>query len=92
MSMMIDRPAKPLRNLKFLLHMLGFSSPLPTALARAYDAPFPGPRYKMGPRAMPSQVPDAAHVTLAGAAAQGLGVLRFLRKAISVRLRRQRPG
>ena len=57
MSMMIDRPAKPLRNLKFLLHILGFNSPLPTALARAYDAPFPGPRFKMGPRAMPSQVP-----------------------------------
>ena len=26
-------------------------------LAKAYDAPFPDPSYKMGPRAMPSQVP-----------------------------------
>jgi haloalkane dehalogenase len=30
------------------------ASPEETA---AYDAPFPGPSYKMGPRAMPSQVP-----------------------------------
>ena len=28
-----------------------------TALAKAYDAPFPDNSYKMGPRAMPSQVP-----------------------------------
>lgn len=28
-----------------------------SAVGRAYDAPFPDPRYKMGPRAMPSQVP-----------------------------------
>lgn len=28
-----------------------------SAVGRAYDAPFPDPSYKMGPRAMPSQVP-----------------------------------
>ena len=27
----------------------------------AYDAPFPEPRFKMGPRAMPSQVPTLGH-------------------------------
>jgi haloalkane dehalogenase len=31
--------------------------PFSAAEAAAYDAPFPDPSYKMGPRAMPSQVP-----------------------------------
>ena len=57
MSMMLDRPSKPLQLLKFLLYNLGIVSPLPSALATAYDAPFPDASYKMGPRAMPSQVP-----------------------------------
>ncbi|MEQ9450127.1 MAG: haloalkane dehalogenase [Pseudomonadales bacterium] len=57
MSMMLAPPAKPVQVLKFMLHKLGMTSPLPTPLARAYDAPFPDARYKMGPRAMPSQVP-----------------------------------
>ena len=47
----------PLKALRALLHKLGVRSPLPSALAKAYDAPFPGPEYTMGPRAMPSQVP-----------------------------------
>ena len=57
MSMMLDPPSKPIQALKFLLYKAGMTSPLPTALAKAYDAPFPDPSYKMGPRAMPSQVP-----------------------------------
>ena len=57
MSMMLDPPAKPMQLVKFLLNKAGVTSPLPTALAKAYDAPFPDPSYKMGPRAMPSQVP-----------------------------------
>ncbi|MEM9621594.1 MAG: haloalkane dehalogenase [Pseudomonadota bacterium] len=57
MSMSIEQPSRPMQALKFLMHKLGSTSPLPTALARAYDAPFPDPSYKMGPRAMPSQVP-----------------------------------
>lgn len=57
MSMMMERPSKPVQAIKFLLHNLGITSPLPTPLARAYDAPFPDASYKMGPRAMPSQVP-----------------------------------
>ncbi len=35
----------------------GGGAPLSTAEIEAYDAPFPDPSYKMGPRAMPSQVP-----------------------------------
>jgi len=57
MSMMLQPPAKPVQLVKFLLNRLGVTSPLPTPLAKAYDAPFPDPSYKMGPRAMPSQVP-----------------------------------
>ena len=57
MSMMLEPPSPPMRALKFLLHRVGVTSPLPTALAKAYDAPFPDARYKMGPRAMPKQVP-----------------------------------
>ncbi len=57
MSMMLNPPPKPVQAIKFLLNKAGVTSPLPTPLARAYDAPFPDPRYKMGPRAMPSQVP-----------------------------------
>lgn len=57
MSMTLAPPAKPVQALKFLLNKVGVTSPLPTPLAKAYDAPFPDPSYKMGPRAMPSQVP-----------------------------------
>lgn len=57
MSMMMERPPNLLRAAKFLLHNAGVTSPFPTPLAKAYDAPFPDPSYKMGPRAMPSQVP-----------------------------------
>ncbi len=57
MSMMLEPPGRALQAFKFLLNKVGVTSPLPTPLARAYDAPFPDPSYKMGPRAMPSQVP-----------------------------------
>ena len=36
---------------------IGHLSPFSSDLVKAYDAPFPDPSYKMGPRAMPSQVP-----------------------------------
>lgn len=58
MSMMLrDLPRWQIAP-RFLLHRLGIA-PLrsPTALGRAYEAPFPDPSYKMAPRAMPSQVP-----------------------------------
>jgi len=57
LSMLLQPPAIPLRLVKFLLHKAGITSPLPTPMAKAYDAPFPDPSYQMGPRAMPSQVP-----------------------------------
>ena len=57
MSLMLEPAAKPVQALKFVLNRLGITSPLPTDLAKAYEAPFPDPSYKMGPRAMPSQVP-----------------------------------
>lgn len=39
------------------LNRLGLGGVASTPLARAYDAPFPDPSFKMAPRAMPSQVP-----------------------------------
>ena len=57
MSMTMERPAAPVQAIKFLLHRMGVTLPLPTDLGRAYEAPFPDASYKMGPRAMPSQVP-----------------------------------
>ncbi len=57
MSMTMEPRSNLARAVKFLLHSAGIQSPFPTPLARAYDSPFPDPSYKMGPRAMPSQVP-----------------------------------
>ncbi len=57
MSMTMEKRSNLARAWKFLLHSAGVHSPFPTPLAKAYDAPFPDPSYKMGPRAMPSQVP-----------------------------------
>lgn len=41
----------------FLVAGMADGRPLTTEEIGAYDAPFPDPSYKMGPRAMPSQVP-----------------------------------
>ncbi|MDA9041427.1 alpha/beta fold hydrolase [Gammaproteobacteria bacterium] len=43
----------------YLLQRIGLEniSPFYTNLMKAYEAPFPNASYKMGPRAMPSQVP-----------------------------------
>ena len=43
----------------YFLQRLGLEkiSPFYTELMKAYEAPFPNASYKMGPRAMPSQVP-----------------------------------
>jgi haloalkane dehalogenase len=57
MSMTMEQRSNLVRAIKFLLHAAGMPSPLPTELAKAYDAPFPDPSFKMGPRAIPSQVP-----------------------------------
>jgi len=57
MSMMMEDRSNLASAFKFILHSAGMQSPFPTPLATAYDAPFPDPSYKMGPRAMPSEVP-----------------------------------
>lgn len=58
MEMMIAPPATWRVAPQVLLnHYLGTSIRPKTPLGRAYEAPFPDPSYKMGPRAMPSQVP-----------------------------------
>ena len=58
MEMMVQRPAPWRVAPRMLLHhILGTSLRPLTALGRAYEAPFPDPAHKMGPRAMPSQVP-----------------------------------
>ena len=43
----------------YLFQIIGLEkiSPFYTDLMKAYEAPFPDPSYKMGPRAMPSHVP-----------------------------------
>ena len=58
MEMMIDAPATWRVAPKVALHhYLGTALRPITPLGRAYEAPFPDAMYKMGPRAMPSQVP-----------------------------------
>jgi len=59
MSSFIERRKKLIVGLDALLTNFGMKnfSPFRTEIAKAYDAPFPDPSYKMGPRAMPSQVP-----------------------------------
>jgi haloalkane dehalogenase len=59
MSMMMEKRSKLTAAIDFLFYQMGLRklSPVRTALAKAYDAPFPDNSYKMGTRAMPSQVP-----------------------------------
>ena len=60
MSSMLERKRSKLITMLDLLFInLGLKniSPFQTELGRAYAAPFPDKSYKMGPRAMPSQVP-----------------------------------
>jgi len=57
MSMTMEQRSNLVTAFKFMLHAAGIHSPMPSSLAKAYDAPFPSARFKMGPRAMPSQVP-----------------------------------
>ena len=57
MSVMMEKQPVLAKAARFLLHRAGMTLPFPTELAKAYEAPFPDPSYKMGVRAMPSQVP-----------------------------------
>ncbi len=57
MSMSMEKRSNLSRALRLVLHNVGLGSLLRSDLAKAYDAPFPDPSFKMGPRAMPSHVP-----------------------------------
>lgn len=57
MSMMMEKRSNLSRAFRLALKKSGIRYPFPSNLAQAYDAPFPDASYKMGPRAMPSQVP-----------------------------------
>ena len=55
----MEKRSKISLSIEYLFHQIGLDgfSPFTSDLVKAYDAPFPDPTYKMGPRAMPSQVP-----------------------------------
>ena len=57
-TMMEGKPRNEIRN-HYIFHKLGLSkiSPYMSNLMKAYEAPYPSPKYKMGCRAMPSHVP-----------------------------------
>ena len=54
----VERPSRWRMLLSLARHRLGLGAlRIDTPVGRAYEAPFPTPAYKMGVRAMPSQVP-----------------------------------
>ena len=57
-TMMEGKPRNEIKN-HYIFHKLGLSkiSPYMSNLMKAYEAPYPSPKYKMGCRAMPSHVP-----------------------------------
>jgi haloalkane dehalogenase len=58
-SVMMEKRFKNHVRNHYILHSLGLSklSPYISDLMKAYEAPYPSPKYKMGCRAMPSHVP-----------------------------------
>ena len=58
-SFSMEKRSKISLSTEYFFHQIGIGhlSPFSSDLVKAYDAPFPDPSYKMGPRAMPSQVP-----------------------------------
>jgi haloalkane dehalogenase len=66
-SQQMERPSMLRTLLNYLFVQLGKSnaSPFRSAVAKAFDAPFPDASYKMGPRAMPSHVPTIPDASLA---------------------------
>jgi len=58
-SVMMEKRSKNHVRNHYILHSLGLSklSPYISDLMKAYEAPYPSPKYKMGCRAMPSHVP-----------------------------------
>jgi haloalkane dehalogenase len=58
-SFQMDKKSRPIVATHYFFQRMGLEkiSPFSTDVSRAYEAPFPDPSYKMGPRAMPSHVP-----------------------------------
>ena len=58
-STMMERLSNTKLSMHYVMHNLGLSkiSPFMSDLMKAFEAPFPSPKYKMGCRAMPSHVP-----------------------------------
>ena len=58
-SFQMDKRSRPMVAAHYFLQRLGLEkfSPFKSDVLNAYEAPFPDPSYKMGPRAMPSHVP-----------------------------------
>ena len=58
-SFQMDKRSRPIVAAHYFLQRLGLEkfSPFTSDVLNAYEAPFPDPSYKMGPRAMPSHVP-----------------------------------
>jgi haloalkane dehalogenase len=58
-SFQMDKKSRPIVATHYFFQRIGLEkiSPFSTDVSRAYEAPFPDPSYKMGPRAMPSHVP-----------------------------------
>ena len=58
-SVMMEKRSKSHVRNHYILHSIGLSklSPYINDLMKAYEAPYPSPKYKMGCRSMPSHVP-----------------------------------
>ena len=65
-SFSMERRSKISLSTEYFFHQIGLDhlSPFSSDLVKAYDAPFPDPSYKMGPRAMPSLVPIVPDASL----------------------------
>ena len=65
-SFSMERRSKISLSTEYFFHQIGLDhlSPFSSDLVKAYDAPFPDPSYKMGPRAMRSQVPIVPDASL----------------------------
>ena len=65
-SMQMDKRSMISTILNYIFILLGkySASPFKSYIAKAYEAPFPDPSYKMGPRAMPSHVPTVPDQSL----------------------------
>ena len=58
-SFQMEKRSRPIIAAHYFFQRIGLEkiSPFSSDVVKAYEAPFPDPSYKMGPRAMPSHVP-----------------------------------